>query len=241
MLPAITASPPNFLMPRRRPSVSRPLREEPPAFLCAMASTPEALDASGSSPETTARIPPHPGGGAIGAASARRRPVLAVRLMPATRSTVTCWRWPLRAAAVLPAALLEDDDLVQPVLRDHRRGDRGAGDGRRADRQAAVAADRQHVGEGDGRAGLGLQLLDLQHRVRRHPVLFSAGADHCEHRTNSQSVAGRQEARRPESGVIAAGRGVSTRLPVSAGRCTPGGPRRGGDPWRASQRLSWRR
>ena len=31
------------------------------------------------------------------------------------------------AAAVLPAALLEDDDLVQAVLRDHRRGDRGAG------------------------------------------------------------------------------------------------------------------
>src|ERR1700761_1253442 len=37
MLPATTASPPNFLMPRRRPAVSRPLREEPPAFLCAIA------------------------------------------------------------------------------------------------------------------------------------------------------------------------------------------------------------
>src|SRR5580698_6090558 len=36
MLPATTASPPNFFTPRRRPSVSRPLRDEPPAFLCAM-------------------------------------------------------------------------------------------------------------------------------------------------------------------------------------------------------------
>ena len=71
------------------------------------------------------------------------------------------------AAAVLPAALLEDDDLVQPVLGDHRGGDGGAGDDRRAEREAALAADREHVGEGDGRAGLGRQLLDLQHRVRR--------------------------------------------------------------------------
>src|SRR4051812_13853535 len=36
MLPGTTASPPNFLTPRRRPSESRPLREEPPDFLCAM-------------------------------------------------------------------------------------------------------------------------------------------------------------------------------------------------------------
>src|SRR3954464_10922263 len=36
MLPASTASPPNFLTPRRRPALSRPLREDPPAFLCAM-------------------------------------------------------------------------------------------------------------------------------------------------------------------------------------------------------------
>src|SRR5262249_9135042 len=33
MLPARTAWPPDFLTPRRRPSVSRPLRDEPPAFL----------------------------------------------------------------------------------------------------------------------------------------------------------------------------------------------------------------
>src|SRR5688572_27523549 len=36
MLPGITASPPNFLTPSRLPAESRPLRELPPAFLCAM-------------------------------------------------------------------------------------------------------------------------------------------------------------------------------------------------------------
>src|SRR5262245_64475314 len=40
MLPARTRWPPVFLTPRRRPIESRPLREEPPAFLCAMSDFP---------------------------------------------------------------------------------------------------------------------------------------------------------------------------------------------------------
>src|SRR5262245_41927504 len=36
MWPGRTISPPNFLTPSRRPRLSRPLREEPPAFLCAI-------------------------------------------------------------------------------------------------------------------------------------------------------------------------------------------------------------
>src|ERR1700724_3718082 len=40
MLPATTASPPNFLTPSRRPRLSRPLRDEPPAFLCAILRAP---------------------------------------------------------------------------------------------------------------------------------------------------------------------------------------------------------
>src|ERR1700688_331441 len=36
MLPGMTISPPNFLTPSRRPAVSRPLRELPPAFLWAI-------------------------------------------------------------------------------------------------------------------------------------------------------------------------------------------------------------
>ena len=81
---------------------------------------------------------------------------------------------------------------------------------------AGVAADREHVGEGDGRARLGLQLLDLQHRVRRHPVLLPAGADHCEHRTNSQTITGRQETRRPESGGYSGRAGGVNAHPAAA-------------------------
>src|SRR5438270_11188855 len=36
MLPGMTISPPNFLTPSRLPALSRPLRDEPPAFLCAI-------------------------------------------------------------------------------------------------------------------------------------------------------------------------------------------------------------
>src|SRR6476620_2287045 len=36
ILPGMTISPPNFLTPSRLPRLSRPLREEPPAFLCAI-------------------------------------------------------------------------------------------------------------------------------------------------------------------------------------------------------------
>src|SRR5215469_18588343 len=36
MFPGMTISPPNFLTPSRRPALSRPLRDEPPAFLCAI-------------------------------------------------------------------------------------------------------------------------------------------------------------------------------------------------------------
>src|SRR6476660_10591677 len=43
MLPDSTCSPPYFLMPRRRPAVSRPLREEPPAFLCAISLSPYSV------------------------------------------------------------------------------------------------------------------------------------------------------------------------------------------------------
>src|SRR5579862_7971623 len=32
----MTISPPDFFKPRRRPALSRPLREDPPAFLCAI-------------------------------------------------------------------------------------------------------------------------------------------------------------------------------------------------------------
>src|SRR3546814_5092178 len=47
MLPPTTPWPPNFFTPRRRPAESRPLRDEPPAFLCAMVPDPYFLSALG--------------------------------------------------------------------------------------------------------------------------------------------------------------------------------------------------
>src|SRR4029450_4262813 len=44
MLPARTASLPNFFTPRRLDCESRPLREEPPAFLCAISKDSYFLD-----------------------------------------------------------------------------------------------------------------------------------------------------------------------------------------------------
>src|SRR5205809_805895 len=44
MLPGITTSPPNFFTPSRLPAESRPLRELPPAFLCALADQQDPAD-----------------------------------------------------------------------------------------------------------------------------------------------------------------------------------------------------
>src|ERR1700678_1120990 len=116
MFPATTASPPNFFTPRRRPSVSRPLRDEPPAFLCAMG----CVSCSG---------------GDVG--DAQHGHVLAMAVL---------------AAAVLPAAFLKDDHLVQAVLRDDGRRHFGAGHGWGAEGHAGLAANGQNIGEGDGGA-----------------------------------------------------------------------------------------
>src|SRR5579864_1974496 len=50
MLPGMTISPPYFLTPKRRPALSRPLREEPPAFLCAIPCPPSHLVMPGLDP-----------------------------------------------------------------------------------------------------------------------------------------------------------------------------------------------
>src|SRR5829696_4211896 len=56
MLPARTLSSPNFLTPRRRPAESRPLREEPPAFLWAMMNSVD-LVLAGFAQKHTPKIP----------------------------------------------------------------------------------------------------------------------------------------------------------------------------------------
>src|SRR3954463_8532367 len=89
MLPASTCCPPYLFTPSRRPAVSRPLREEPPAFLCAILQLPY--------------WPPYwpPASAADDFLDAHRRLLLAVAAL---------------AARVLAAALLEGDDLPRAPL-----------------------------------------------------------------------------------------------------------------------------
>src|ERR1043165_951644 len=64
------------------------------------------------------------------------------------------------AAVIVAAALLEDQHLLAALLLDHRRADRGAGDGRGAGLGLGAFADDEHLAQLDGGAGLARQLLD---------------------------------------------------------------------------------
>src|ERR1700750_2631409 len=91
MLPGMTISPPNFLTPSRRPALSRPLRDEPPAFLCAICRSSFLLQLRG---RLRARE----------ICDAQDGLVLAMSFL---------------APVIVPALLLENDDLGRPRLLDH--------------------------------------------------------------------------------------------------------------------------
>src|SRR5262252_7551622 len=109
MLPASTASPPNFLTPSRRPALSRPLREEPPAFLCAIRCLLRLLRRLCFRPRPTRAGPSGWAGGALGKnlGDLQHRLMLAVTIL---------------APVILPSLLLEDDNLVGAAVLDKRRG-----------------------------------------------------------------------------------------------------------------------
>src|ERR1700739_1509155 len=130
MLPGTTISPPYFLTPSRRPRLSRPLREEPPAFLC-------AIGYSFSGPRTAAGTP---------------------NLGDAQHSLMLAM--PLLAPIILPPLLLEDDDFGRPALLDHRGADHGTLEQRGPGGDLAPLADHQHLGELDRGPGLARELLD---------------------------------------------------------------------------------
>src|SRR5215218_6765696 len=147
MLPGTTISPPNFLTPSRRPGLSRPLRDEPPAFLCAI---PNLLGPpAGLAPGADLGDPQH---GLV---------------LPVT----------ILAAVILPPLFLEHDDLVGAAMLDQLGADRGARDERRAGRHVGTLAHHQHLGKLDRRAGLTGEFLDGDHVAAGDLVLFSAGAD----------------------------------------------------------------
>src|ERR1041385_993454 len=145
MLPAITGSPPNFFSPSRFDSESRPLRVEPPAFLCAMVLLPLLRD---------------PG-------DLHFREVLPVTLL---------------LVIVLAAAMLDDADLVAAAVRHDLGGDLAALDQRRAHGLLVAVGDQQHFLEGDGRADIAGQALDLEDVAGGDLVLLATGLDDGVHR-----------------------------------------------------------
>ena len=173
--PATTASPPYFFTPSRRPALSRPLRDEPPAFLCAI-----SLASFRSRPR--ARAPP------------RRRPgtsafALAAFLPPAMNVDDPHPGQVLAMAAlalrgVLAPALDEGDDLRPQHLLQHLGLDARARHEGRAHRHR-VAAHHQDLVELHGRPGFRHELLHRQHVVGGDLVLLAAGLQHREHPRSS--------------------------------------------------------
>src|ERR1700730_9538199 len=164
ILPGITIWPPNFLTPSRRPALSRPLREEPPAFLCAILNLLRRFR----------RLRLH-----LSRAALRARRALGVDLSDPQQGLILAVA--VLAPVIVPPLLLEDDDLVGAALLDQGGADRGVSQQGCAGRYGGAVADHQHLGELDRRARLAGELLDGDHVVRGDLVLLAAGADHCKH------------------------------------------------------------
>src|SRR3990167_4462023 len=190
MLPASTASPPNFLTPRRRPAESRPLREEPPAFLCAICQTPSCSGFFGR------RLLGRGGlfgrglllGRRLGFHSLSRFRLggrclglgFRLRLLAADCQDLqdrVLLTMAVLAAVIVAALLLEDDDLVGLRLRDDLGRDLEAV-GRL---QLGSLAGEQDIAQLDLVTGRTGQLLDDDLVSCGNTILLTAGAHHCEH------------------------------------------------------------
>src|SRR5208283_5813859 len=199
MLPPTTDSPPNFFTPRRRPSESRPLREEPPAFLCAIVllrpfhPTPRAHSKSAHGQAVKHRTRDF---------STRDDGVLALdrrdfdERQILTRATL--------ALAVLASALFERDRLGAPGLFGDLAQNLRARDRRRPDLRRALLRDEQNLVEGDGVARRALERHDGDDVSGGNAILLAAGPDHCEHCLSSCSIPA-QTARAPPTGFLAVG------------------------------------
>src|SRR5438105_4527104 len=101
MLPGTTISPPNFLTPSRRPALSRPLRDEPPAFLCAIRCLLRLL-------RRLRLFRPRRSPGARPGGTAR----YALGVDPGDLQHGLMLAMTVLAPVILPPLLLEDDNLV---------------------------------------------------------------------------------------------------------------------------------
>src|SRR6185503_5610873 len=141
MLPARTRSPPNFLMPWYFGLLSRPLREEPTPFLCAIWILSSAeLD-----------VVDHDFGEAL----------------PVT---------PL-ARVVLPALVLEDDDLLAASVSNDLAGHLGALQQRHAGAHVVAVRTEQHLVELHVRALVADERRDAVFLPRLDTELLAAGFD----------------------------------------------------------------
>src|SRR3989337_2571935 len=154
MLPARTCSPPKRLTPSRLDSESRPLRELPPAFLCAMFTLPLHLS---NSPLPSS--PPCRGRGEMERIYLFDGGDFDLGVMLAMS---------LALAIMLATAKLEYTDLVAASVRLDGRGDRGAREVRGADAHAVAVRDHQNLVEVNGGAFRDLKLLHAQHVADRY-------------------------------------------------------------------------
>src|SRR4051812_2033820 len=87
---------------------------------------------------------------------------------------------PALAARILPAALLERDDLRPAALLHHLGRDRGAFH-RRGPEGDDVATNHQNLTKLDGLTRLARDLLNLQQVLGGDAILLATGLDDCEH------------------------------------------------------------
>src|SRR5688572_23855965 len=184
MLPPTTSWPPNFFTPRRRPAESRPLRELPPAFLCAISNYLLLLRSGLRGGRLLRRSLLR--GGLLGRSFLLRRGLL-LGLRITDRDDAQQGHLlavPGLAAVVVPAALLEDGDLLALRLGDDlgRNGDL-AGLG-----QLVALAGDQDVAQRDRVAGVTRQLLDCDLVSGGDAILLAARAHYCEHGLQVRSL-----------------------------------------------------
>src|SRR6185436_10213680 len=101
---------------------------------------------------------------ALEAGHAHNGEVLAVAVLP---------------AVVLPAPLLEDQDLLGLLVTHDLTHDAHSGDQRLADLDPTLGGCEEDLFEGEGRAGLSCELLEAHRVSRAHPILLAARTNDC--------------------------------------------------------------
>src|SRR6267142_2065262 len=154
--PALIASPPNTLTPSRFACESRPLRDEPPAFLCAIVILATRRTQTGA-PAGCFSVD------CVDAQFGEVLPVTSVLLK------------------VLAPAHLEDSQFVVPAMRKHGGGHRGARHQRRADAHVGTIANRKHLGQRHHAADFRADGFDAYLFAGDDAILLAARLDHCIH------------------------------------------------------------